>query len=220
MNENLKRVMNSDNGRVDLCKKKSLKFKIARFIVKYKYSSIKKEFEYLNLGCGGNIYDDFLNADIAVTKKLIFNNHDNYIYMDATKKWNVADNYFQGIYTEHMLEHLTYTQAVFALSEAFRTLKKDGCIRIIVPSLDNYLDFEKGKEFIIDKFGFRALAISNLTQNAGHVSTWDFELLKHTMESIGFQKVRLESFQNEQNSKLLKDTEIRKWASIYVEATK
>lgn len=222
MNEKLKIVISSDRGRVDLCKAKSLKYLVAELIIKLKYKSVKHKFEYLNLGCGSNIYSDFLNADITVNKDLIFKKYNNYIYLDSTKKWNIEDDYFKGIYTEHMLEHLDYTQAIFALSEAFRTLKKDGVIRIVIPSLDRYLDFENinDKNYFKEKFGFRALAISNLTQNAGHVSTWDYELLKYVLESIGFKNVKYESFQNGRNLKLLKDAESRKWASIYVEATK
>ncbi len=39
--------------------------------------------------------------------------------MDATKPWKCPDNYWDGIFTEYVLEHFSYKDAIFAIGECF-----------------------------------------------------------------------------------------------------
>lgn len=121
-----------------------------------------------------------------------------------------------------MLEHLSYKGSISALTEAYRTIKPGGYIRIIVPSLDKYLSYCNGKspneEF--NKFTNCALAISVLTQNAGHSSVYDYSLLSSILLEIGWKDVKQVSFQEGSDSNLFYDHPERDWASVYVEAMK
>jgi len=214
----IEKAIENDRERIGgICINKSLKYKLAEFIIKIKYKDIRKKYPYLNLGCGNNFYNNFINVDILVNKKLLFSNIKNYLYMDVSKKWIFPKNYFEGIYTEHLLEHLTYKVAIDVLQKCYNSLKDGGVIRIIVPSLDKYL---QNQEIINEYNGYKALAISNLTQNTGHISTWDFKLMKDILHEIGFSEVVKLDFKKGKNFALLKDTEVRKKYSMYIEAYK
>ncbi len=208
-------AIKNDCGRV--CCKESFKMWVARSIIRYKFRKPNLQYKNLNLGCGQNFYENFLNVDILVNKSLLFKCVDNFLYMDVSSEWVLPDNFFKTIYTEHLLEHLTYTQAVDVLQNCHASLKQGGVLRIIVPSLDNYL---KDDEIVQKYSGYLALAISNLTQNAGHVSTWDFKLMKQVLDEIGFKKILKCGYREGMASVLLKDTDVRENYSMYVECVK
>jgi hypothetical protein len=75
---------------------------------------------------------------------------------------------------------------------------------------------------IEDDFQFPngAIAISSLTQQWGHVSTWDKHLLIDILAEIGFVNVSQVDFQQGSDKSLLRDYQGRKWESLYVEAQK
>ncbi len=105
----------------------------------------------LNLGCGsvrplGWINtDSSLNANIQkipfIGKKItkLFNpvayDSENFIYMNLNKAWSYKDNSIDVVYASHLFEHLTLKSANLFLSEAYRTLKPGGVLRIVVPDL-------------------------------------------------------------------------------------
>ena len=78
--------------------------------------------------------------------------------MDATKPWKCPDNYWDGIFTEHVLEHLSYKDAIFAIGECYRPLKPGAWLRISVPDIDKFIRFEHLK----DKYQRRPVAVSPL----------------------------------------------------------
>lgn len=55
--------------------------------------------------------------------------------LDATKRFPFEDNLFSYVYSEHMIEHLTYSQGTRMLKECHRILKPNGRIRISTPDL-------------------------------------------------------------------------------------
>ena len=81
--------------------------------------------EYLNIGCGYNLYDGFVNMD--------------YIWKPGVLCWDIsrlekepfpfADGTFKGIYTEHCLEHVDLKAGWNNVREYFRLLKPGGHIR-------------------------------------------------------------------------------------------
>lgn len=195
---------------------------IIRGLFEHRYKKPCNQYRYLNLGCGSNIRDGFCNMDISMPFRWLISKKENFWLHDVTKKWPCSDNYWDGIYTQHMLEHLTYQGAINSLIESFRTLKSGGYIRIVVPDLEKYVSYYIGdvpnSEF--EKFRYGAIAISNLCQNAGHISVYDFELLSAVLKEIGWLNIRKVSFMEGTNEKLLIDSPERKWASLYVEAQK
>jgi hypothetical protein len=185
----------------------------------------------LNLGCGDCLYPGWVNADRfrtgywlkefggLVKGRLRLPDW----FLDAAARWNCPDEHWEGIYTEHMLEHLTYSSGVAVMREMLRTLRPGAWARIIVPDLGRFVDFYNGDrsdgEFS-RRFTYGAEAISFLTQNFGHVSAWDGALLKAVLSEVGFAEVRVVGYGEGSDPRLVKDSPNRRWESVYLEARK
>ena len=102
---------------------KKLKFQ-ENFFKNYLKDSGKKK---LQIGCGSNLLEDWLNTDLNWSEKVA--------YLDAGKKFPLPDSSFDFIYSEHLFEHLDESQQLNMLSECYRILKTDGVLRIATPSL-------------------------------------------------------------------------------------
>jgi hypothetical protein len=65
-------------------------------------------------------------------------------------------------------------------------------------------------------------AISFVTQEHWHLSSWDFETMKYFLEKNNFKEIRKVDFGIGSEEKLLVDTDDpgRKFISLYVEARK
>lgn len=80
----------------------------------------------LNLGCGIYPEPGYVNLDIdsTVTPDIV---------RDVSRGLPFCDNYLDEVRAYHFLEHLGPEDFIFALSEVFRVLKKNGIFDIIVP---------------------------------------------------------------------------------------
>jgi predicted SAM-dependent methyltransferase len=200
-------------------------------------------FKLLNLGCGDCKFPGWVNADMYRFHNII--RHRQLLpdwMLDARKRWNCPSDYWDGFYSEHMLEHLTYADGFGALKECFRTLKPGAWIRLVLPdlrkSVAQYTGMLSGSgtdrsgpaaanipdTMVINgevkKIRYRAFAISNLAQNYGHISLWDFEVLAAVLEDIGFHNVKEIEFGKGTNPTLIRDSAARRSESFYVEAQK
>jgi ubiquinone/menaquinone biosynthesis C-methylase UbiE len=55
--------------------------------------------------------------------------------MNLNRPWPYADGSVDVVYASHLFEHLTRRHASLFLSEAYRTLRRGGVIRLVVPDL-------------------------------------------------------------------------------------
>lgn len=117
----------------------------------------------LNLGCGPNGLDDWINYDwgvlplfsklqgirqFGIRLGLLDKKYDirwpKIKLVDIRKRLPLQDETIDCIYCSHVLEHLERWEALFALKESFRVLVRGGRIRIAVPDLEyicrHYLD--------------------------------------------------------------------------------
>ena len=73
-------------------------------------------------------------------------------YADATVKIPEKSNSCAVIYSNHMIEHLSFSEAILFLNESFRVLTNGGVIRIGVPNLkffvNKYLETKNANEFM------------------------------------------------------------------------
>lgn len=188
---------------------------------------------YINLGSGSKTFDDYINIDF-------FSFSDDVDYgADFRYPLKIDDDSVDGIFTEHVLEHLTYDHAERLLKECYRILKPDGIIRIIVPDVsifiknyclnndDWFSEWEK-RVFIesndVNRRNRRMVskmtAISFVTQEYGHVSSWDFETLEIFLSRANFEKIEKTAFRQGSNKKLLRDDDSRVSISLYAEGSK
>lgn len=174
----------------------------------------------LNLGSGARRYAGFVNADAYDVLGLVQRPRERADWLlDAGRRWRCPDDYWSGIFCEHMLEHLYYPEAVVCVSEAFRTLRRGGVLRLVVPDAERYVQFCRD-EVPEAPFASAPEALSNLTQNWGHHSVWNAALLCALLRETGFTDVRTERFGSGAMPELLRDTPERAWESCYVEARK
>src|SRR5687768_11548268 len=82
----------------------------------------------LHLGCGGNILGGWLNADLEP-------NSPDIARIDVTQRLPFEDTCFDYVFSEHLIEHLSYPQGLQLLSESHRVMRPGGRVRISTPDL-------------------------------------------------------------------------------------
>ena len=116
----------------------------------------------LNLGCGSQLGDGWVNVDYALGARMaklpLFRplnsrlkmfkfDWDDRIYLhDLTKPFPWPSNSADAIYSSHTLEHLSREDGRRFLSECHRVLRAGGLIRIVVPDLrEAVTDYLEGR---------------------------------------------------------------------------
>ena len=162
----------------------------------------------LNLGCGSKIYEQTINVDYFSV---------NYGYLrkidycfDFTSRFPFSDDTFNGLYTEHVLEHLSFSSVLKALNEAYRVLQTGSLVRIILPDLDRA--FEEGTDRVEQLW-----RIHELTQMYGHVSLWNYELMHSVLSDTGFVNIRKAEYRDSSDSRINHDSEERVKFSFVIE---
>lgn len=185
-------------------KKKKIQIKKQkRIIAEYlKNKGIKK----LHIGCGSNIYDDWLNTDLKSGETVAF--------LDAGLKFPLENDSFDYIYSEHLFEHLNVSQQINMLLEGARILKKGGVMRIATPSLDflfslyndssskknsNYVNYsvdnipflETVKDKINDQTQHYCYVINNFFKAWGHQMIHNYSSLSKLALQLGYSDARI-----------------------------
>ena len=178
----------------------------------------------LNLGCGSNRFDKgWVNADFYSGIKF-WKKHKNRPdwMLDLRYPLNCDDNAWDGVFSEHTLEHLYPNQALSLLKELYRTMREGAWLRISVPDLAKCVDYYCGKQAneTFKRWPTGCEAIRSLTQNWIHLSVWDSKLLSRFLQEAGFMNIQEVGFREGTDSKLFKDNEGRRWESFYMEAQK
>lgn len=168
----------------------------------------------LHIGCGGEHKDGWVNIDLAGDP--------------VDLAWNLAhplpfpDGCAQGVFSEHLLEHLPIEAGLALLTECRRVLAPGGVIRTGVPDAGRLLhSYVEGSGFIEETLPgrpTRLLAVSELFYWHRHVAMYDTETLRLVLEGAGFDEVTEMAF-GETNLPRCADTERRRAETLYVEAT-
>lgn len=190
----------------------------------------------LQIGAQSNSMNGWLNVDVLPKS------HD-VVYMDAAKPFPFQSNTFDYIYSEHMIEHISFQEAKIMMAECFRALKRNGRIRISTPDLAFLINLyqneksETEREYI--KFSTErylknqtpsedVYVINNFFRDWGHQFIHDYKSLSTLLIDAGFVKGKkwnvMESddanLRNlEQHGKEISDS-FNKLESIIVEAVK
>lgn len=188
---------------------------------------LDKQENYLNLGCGSNVVSGYVNADFFYRFKFWKKDiQQRQWQLDLRYPLDCPDNVFDGIFTEHTLEHLYPDDAKRLLTEVYRILKPNSLVRITVPDVEKYVKFYTNTLDNDEKFEFTqhyqtgCSAIRNMTQNYFHFSAWDCEELNRYLADIGFKDIKKQSFGITANPKLNLDLKERSWETLYLEARK
>jgi predicted SAM-dependent methyltransferase len=150
----------------------------------------------LQIGAGQARHDGWLNTDIEAGEGLA--------YLDASKRFPLADNSFHYVASEHVIEHLSYEEGKVMLAESYRVLAPGGKIRIATPNLLRFIElFQKNRNEAAANFAAGKLAwhewpkepssaaiILNLQLSSwGHKFTYDPETLEFALAREGFTAI-------------------------------
>ena len=151
----------------------------------------------LQVGSGTHILPDWLNTDKSVSGCRA-----GAVYMDVSKRFLLPDDSVDYVYSEHLFEHLTLSQAKNMLNECYRVMKKDGIIRIATPNLEFLVDLYLHPDKDINKRYIEWAAkegripaepvyvVNRFHTTWGHQIVYDFNTLAKLMEDFGFKDIR------------------------------
>lgn len=122
---------------------------------------LRQEGNFLHIGCNVIAPESWINIDgswnawfsrYLLIRELLWRLHiidkdiaqypwpKNILVHDVNKGLPFPDNSVDGIYTSHLLEHLSCSKASFFVHECYRVLKPGSNIRFVVPDLRSYID--------------------------------------------------------------------------------
>jgi predicted SAM-dependent methyltransferase len=151
----------------------------------------------LHIGSGLRRLDGWLNTDIDLIPDVM--------HMDATEQFPFADNTFEYVFTEHMIEHVPHLKGMRMLHECYRVLRHGGVIRVITPDLATIIGLYArdqrpdqreylqwfSRAFLLDGGAPNAvLAINAMFRLWGHQFLYDETTLTNSMTEAGFRGVQ------------------------------
>jgi predicted SAM-dependent methyltransferase len=169
----------------------------------------------VQLGAGSSRLEGWLNTDIEPG--------DGLAYLDATKPFPFENDSVHYIFSEHVIEHLTYDEAKIMMAEAHRVLAPGGKMRISTPNLTRFIELfdetpsNEARAYLVGKRKWHewpegpnaAAIILNLQMSSwGHKFMYDVETLGASLQRAGFRNVR-EFEENISTDEHLRDLEER-----------
>ena len=157
----------------------------------------------LHIGCGQNVLEGWLNTNF-------FPQNTNVFHLKATERFPFPDNAFDYVFSEHMIEHVPYSDGSRMLAECFRVLNVNGKIRISTPNLSFLIDLyteeksplqEEYCQWINSKeatdnvvetapYYLDTFVINNFFRDWGHEFIYDEKTLRLSLETAGFSNIR------------------------------
>lgn len=175
--------------------------------------------DYLNIGCGPWPSAGFYNVDLGWRPGIE-------LVWDVTRRLPFPDKIAGGLFTEHMLEHITLKQCLATLAEFHRVLAPGSVIRIVVPDGELYFDLHRARAPMpyakddVDKQPFYTpmMSVNRIFRAHGHQFIYDLETMAAALLHAGFRDPVRRSLGVGSDPKLLIDRKWRAVESLYVEA--
>jgi len=181
----------------------------------------------VNIACGGSAKEGWVNLDLMQHKNLS-------LRYDCRKGLPLKEGSAARIKCEHFFEHLDFSEeALPFLKSCYRSLKKGGALRIVVPdagrflrayqtgSKDDWLALGWDLDNLPPGFSTQMDIINHIfRQGEEHMYAYDFETISLLLKRAGFDKVGKSEFGISLDPRLTDDMPINKLHSLYVEAIK
>lgn len=150
----------------------------------------------IQLGCGGNLLPGWLNTDGQCDGWF----HPDGVKLDATQPFPIPDNSFDYVFSEHMIEHLTYWQGQNMLSESFRIMKPGARIRISCPDFQFLIDMYTNpaqihRDYVEQTktewapFADPIFTFNNYVRDWGHKFIYNKKIMQLSMAAAGFENI-------------------------------
>ena len=151
----------------------------------------------LHLGCGTNLLTGWLNTDLDPHRSARTTMH-----LDATRRFPFKDGTFDYVFSEHMIEHISYADGVRMLSECYRVLRSGGTVRISTPDLrflialagehlttvqESYIKW--ATDAFVLPYADAVVVINNFVRDWGHTFIYDVPTLRTALAHAGFTDI-------------------------------
>jgi predicted SAM-dependent methyltransferase len=159
----------------------------------------RHEVRKLQLGAAENMQAGWLNTDLHG-----YDRGDELVYLDARKRFPLPDASFDVVFSEHMIEHLTYAEGQHCLRECLRVLRPGGTLRLATPSLQRLARLydtdltELQRRYVhwaIDNVvsegdaPLPGFVVNNFFRSWGHRFIYDERTLRHALTAAGFVEI-------------------------------
>lgn len=191
-------------------------------------------FNYLQLGSWEDAFPGFLNTDHFVHLK-------GGVGLDIRFPLPFRPDTWAGVYAHHVVEHISYSDALALFREIHRVLKPNGTFRMVVPDLECFLrayqsTASEERQKIMTFLPPHAMAYLSSTittplemvdyifrdsNSNRHLSSWDWETAELRLKEAGFAKVIRQTVNKSVDTQLAGHDK-QDWAdhSLYIEAVK
>jgi predicted SAM-dependent methyltransferase len=151
----------------------------------------------LHLGCGWNLLPGWLNVDYIPERR-------GALYLDARRPFFFKDETFDFIFSEHMIEHMSYHDGLNMLGECHRILKRHGNIRIATPDLAFLIALYRDDKSSLQRDYIawanhtfvrdapednEVFVINNFMRDWGHMFIYNENTLRTAMINAGFADI-------------------------------
>lgn len=170
----------------------------------------------LHLGCGPFYKEGWINVDLARPGRKLD------VAWDLRWGLPFENGSVDAIFSEHLLEHLTWTDGLQLFRRCFAALRGGARMRVGVPDLGRYIASYVGSDPLIEACRpgrpTPAMALNELYYCHGHHYMYDAETLIAFLAEVGFVQVEVSSFGGGALGKA--DTPSRAAETLYVEAVR
>jgi predicted SAM-dependent methyltransferase len=181
----------------------------------------------LQLGAGEHPHAGWLNTDLHG-----YGNDSELVYLDVRKRFPLPDASFDVVFSEHMLEHLTYAEGQRCLRECLRVLKTGGRIRIATPSLERlaalyaadptdaqrrYVSWAVHTLQPETNAELPGVVVNNFFRSWGHRFIYDPQTLRHALGEAGFVDIEQRPV-GELERHLQEEPELNEYETFVLEA--
>ncbi len=175
----------------------------------------------LNLGAGprGRDDDHWVNVDGFSERKIHF-------VIDFQRPLPFSNNCFDGVFSEHVLEHFTQEDGFLLLVEVMRVLRPGGILRLIVPDGEFIVrSYVEDPSLLVNYRGSGSgtameMVNSFFRQRYEHQFIYDWETIERMLREVGFEEVQRKTYRTSGLDKLGIDDPKYARESLYVEARK
>jgi predicted SAM-dependent methyltransferase len=176
---------------------------------------------FINLGCGYRPLKDWINVDVARGPQV-------QVVWDVRKGLPFTKESCAAIFSEHVIEHLTRTDAENLVRECYRVLEFGGVLRLSTPDAGRFLRSYAGDRQFLDDPRFSEPADTPMDrvnmmmrEHGQHLWTYDCESLSRLLLKTGFGSATEKRFGVSSHPRMQGiDCAKREFESLYVEAIK
>ena len=151
----------------------------------------------LEIGAGGHLLPGWLHTDLNATGHVL--------QLDVTRPFPIADGAFDYVYSEHMIEHITFEQGRRMMRECFRIMKAGSIIRVLTLSIGFLLRlFSEDRSELEDRYigwatrnfvpgapkPLPSLVFNNFVRGSGHQFIYDRATLRFVFSEAGFVDIK------------------------------